>query len=120
MTGNFGGEESEKRVDKPDSVPAHKAQVTTIPLGDPLLVRSSHLPAHPESAGVLKNQHMHAYLVLLRVGFASQSCRQHCGGLLHHRFALACENLAVNHRRFVFCCTFRRFGPIARLIAPGG
>ncbi len=37
--------------------------------------------------------------------------RHRCGGgLLHHRFALACALFTQCHWRFVFCCTFRRLG----------
>ena len=50
-------------------------------------------------------------------GLPSRPVTRLAGGLLPHRFTLACARLA-GHRRFVLCGTFRRVTPPGRYPAP--
>ena len=102
---------------KPDSVQARarkRAPWVAIPLGPPLPARSSCQPdlsragAAPGPEGPCGDPIRHCS----RWGLP---CRSGCpsrGGLLPHRFTLACA--PRSHRRSALCCTFRRVTPPGR------
>ena len=84
MQGPLHGHES---TCKPDSVRNSRSPVT-IHLGRRLLAASCDLP------GTRSTGRRCPCLALLRVGFASRPVARVDGGLLHHRFTLACFHLS--------------------------
>src|ERR1700761_2432166 len=106
-----------KQADKPDSVhaTAEATRVAIIPLGAPLLTRSSFLPAderghRPASRGCLP-----AYLELLRVEVTVPE-RLATSAVRSYRTVSPLPDLpacARSHRRFAFCC------PVPRVATDG-
>jgi hypothetical protein len=52
-----------------------------------------------------------------RGGLPSRCRYRQRGALLPHRFTLTCAPVSRRHRRFAFCCTFRRLAPPRRYLA---
>jgi hypothetical protein len=96
---------------KPDSVRDFRPSVT-IHLGRRSLAASCGLP------GTWSTGRRCPCLALLRVGLASRPVARVAGGLLHHRFTLACALLTRGHRRSVLCCAFHRVSPPGSYPAP--
>ena len=65
------------------------------------------------------NQRAVAFLLSLAPGgvYRAAPVTRGAGGLLHHRFTLACAS-CQGHRRSVLCGTFRRVAPPGRYPAP--
>lgn len=97
---------------KPDSVQAPTGAPATIPLDGPLLNRSSHLPAHAEEA-LPTHRACVPIWCCSGWGLPCQFCCQNCGGLLHHRFALACAAQQPSAVYFLwhFPSTWSPWGP---------
>jgi hypothetical protein len=90
--------------------------LTIIPLGQPLLTGSSHLPARPGSTGEklpLSEQALHACLFgVAPSGVYLASLVAKSAGVSYTTGSpLPVHHPKMSHRRYVFCCTFRRLGP---------
>ena len=88
---------------------------TTIHLGVSLPTRSCGYPG-------LSRRTVDAPVHLAPSGvYQAATVTRDAGGLLHHRFTLACvrrHNVPVRHRRSALCCTFRRVAPPGSYPAP--
>ena len=92
-----------------------------LPACKPGSVECRHSDGHSSGSAVARTLEQPTRSVLVGVGHPSlpiwpcshwglprHVCCQPCGGLLPHRFTLACASVFRSHRRSVLCCTVRR------------
>lgn len=91
---------------------------TTIDPGPPLPTASNGLPGSPDGTGrTVEPPCGNSSSSIWPFSGRGLPCRRrhrHRGGLLPHRFTLACASLAEGHRRSVLCCAFPGFAPGGR------